>query len=239
MAGQMRADGDEEAASQFEQLTPPQLQEFINQSLYKTSGDYQKEFGTPKPGPKMYVDVNGYQRYLGGPNANQRVNPDIVKEQKSPLVQVNQAPNLKPGQVLRQGPSKPDGSSPDQWIEELPVRGPDVEAAVEAEKAREGVRTTQKAEKANVMLNATSSITDLINGSGPFSPVVGTNSILLAMHSDTGAGKLRSHVATLRSGVAIQAMTRLKEASKTGATGFGQLNRAELQLLLDDMGARP
>lgn len=65
----------------------------------------------------------------------------------------------------------------------------------------------------------------------------GTFSTPLGLISNTPAGKLRSHINNLKSGVAIGTMMKLKEASSTGATGFGQLNRAELQLLLDALGS--
>ena len=77
----------------------------------------------------------------------------------------------------------------------------------------------------------------LENKSGFFDPVTGTASRLTGWYSGSDAGKLRSHNKTLQSGVAIQTMMRLKKASESGATGFGQLNRTELQMLLDDMGS--
>lgn len=46
-----------------------------------------------------------------------------------------------------------------------------------------------------------------------------------------------SHVNKLLSGKIIDIMTKMKEASKTGATGFGQLNRDELKVLRDSSTA--
>jgi hypothetical protein len=69
------------------------------------------------------------------------------------------------------------------------------------------------------------------------SPISGPAAELLAnVNPSSSAGQLRSYIGSLTSKVAIGAMLALKEASKTGATGFGQLNKAELDLLIASMG---
>jgi len=108
-------------------------------------------------------------------------------------------------------------------------------AAEEQTAQRAEVAAGTKATKANAMKTAIKGIKEIARTSK--TPFAGTNSRPFALHSDTNAGRVRAHVRTLTSGVALDAIIRLKDASKTGATGFGQMNRAELQLLIDDMGA--
>ncbi len=111
----------------------------------------------------------------------------------------------------------------------------EAQAKIEAEHERAGAALEGAVAKAATMLSAISGIRE-IAGSAQ-TPFAGTLSRPFALYTGTPAGKVRAHVNTLKSGVALQAMVRLKEASKTGATGFGQMNRAELQLLIDEMGA--
>lgn len=89
--------------------------------------------------------------------------------------------------------------------------------------------------RAEVALDAAGSVLDIMKNSD--TPATGTLSRPFAMYSGSPAGKVRSYVNTLQSGVALGAMQRLKEASSTGATGFGALNGKELDLLINDVGA--
>ena len=119
----------------------------------------------------------------------------------------------------------------------IPGSPADMEAKQSAqdEAKRQDVQTVTSAEKSNTMLDATQEIDNLLKSSS--TPVTGTLSRPFAMYSDSPAGRVRSLVTTLKSGVALNAMLRLKEASKTGATGFGQLSEKELALLISDIGA--
>lgn len=104
----------------------------------------------------------------------------------------------------------------------------------EAKARQEGASLESTVGKADAMLDAIAGIkSELDNAS---LPAAGTMSAIPGMFSNTAAGKVRSHIATLGSGVAIGALTRLKESSATGASGFGALNKEELQLLIDDLG---
>lgn len=111
----------------------------------------------------------------------------------------------------------------------------DMKAEELAKEKRADVRTVSDAEKADATLSATANIRSILESEGL--PAAGTASIVPGVISSTNAGRLRSYIGQLQSSVALEAMVRLKEASKTGATGFGQMNQKELQLLLDDIGA--
>jgi len=140
-----------------------------------------------------------------------------------------------------------DPMDPSKGVTVIPGSPADIkqrEAAAAAEQEqqeaskREEVKSVVGAEGANVVLDATKEIKNLIDTkSGFFDPVTGTGSRITAWWSSSDAGKLRSYVKPITSGVAIQTMMRLKEASSTGATGFGQLNRSELELLVNAMGS--
>lgn len=114
-------------------------------------------------------------------------------------------------------------------------------AALEAEQAARDAAAQQGAQvgtdlgKAETVLDATKSIKEILGSAD--TPATGTLSRPFAAYSGSPAGKVRSYVGALKSGVALNAMMRLKEASSTGATGFGAMNEKELQLLIDDVGA--
>jgi hypothetical protein len=92
-----------------------------------------------------------------------------------------------------------------------------------------------QAVKAGTMLDATRSVKDEIKNAT--FPAVGTLSRPFALYSGSAAGRVRSYVSSLQSGVALQAILKLKEASSTGATGFGALSAPELNLLVTDIGS--
>ncbi|MCP4514450.1 MAG: hypothetical protein GY824_04380 [Delftia sp.] len=87
------------------------------------------------------------------------------------------------------------------------------------------------------MTAVTASIGLLNDASESGMPASGTLSQPFALYSGSDAGKLRSHVRTLQSATALDAMLRLKQASRTGSTGFGAMNEKELDLLINDIGA--
>lgn len=108
------------------------------------------------------------------------------------------------------------------------------QAAAEQERLA-GAQTRSDADKAETTLDATGSVLDIMRDAE--TPATGTLSRPFALYSGTPAGKVRSYVKTLQSGVALGAMQRLKEMSATGATGFGALSAPELDLLINDIGA--
>lgn len=108
-------------------------------------------------------------------------------------------------------------------------------AAAAAAEAQQGAQITSDMEGAETTLSTTRAVLDILDNSDQ--PTTGTNSRPFALHSATPAGKIRSYVSTLQSGVALGAMQRLKELSSTGATGFGALSAPELNLLINDIGA--
>lgn len=109
------------------------------------------------------------------------------------------------------------------------------EQAAAAQAAQEGAQITSDIEGAEKTLMSTRNVLDILDNSDQ--PTTGTLSRPFAMLSNTPAGRIRSYVSTLQSGVALGAMQRLKEASSTGATGFGALSAPELNLLISDIGA--
>lgn len=116
-----------------------------------------------------------------------------------------------------------------------PIPGSKAALAAEAAAAAERSKVEQKGQKAVTMLDSTQSIRDEIGSAS--TPVTGTLSRPFALYSGSPAGRVRAYVGALKSGVGLQALASLKELSATGASGFGALNQAELQLLLDQVGA--
>lgn len=116
-----------------------------------------------------------------------------------------------------------------------PVPGSPAAAEADAATRANQSKVEQKGQKAVTMLDATTSIKDEIKNAS--TPVTGTLSRPFAMYSGSSAGRVRAYVGALKSGVGLQALSALKELSATGASGFGALNQAELQLLLDQVGA--
>lgn len=109
-------------------------------------------------------------------------------------------------------------------------------AAAEAQQKQQAKDKTTKgtAQTARLVVDTVDEITKIIGSTSQ--PVTGTMSVPFAAFSDSPAGRVRSLVEQLKSPIALGALTRLKESSKTGASGFGALNTAELTLLIDEMG---
>lgn len=128
----------------------------------------------------------------------------------------------------------PDPNNPSGFRLEAIPGGP---AAIDeaAAAGQRDAQTVSDAQKAETTLDATRSVLDILDKAD--TPATGTLSRPFAAFSGTPAGRVRSYVGTLQSGVALGAMQRLKEASATGATGFGALSAPELNLLINDIGA--
>lgn len=109
------------------------------------------------------------------------------------------------------------------------------QAAAKEQERLNAAKTRSDADKAETTMDATASVLDILKNAD--TPATGTLSRPFALYSGTPAGKVRSYVSTLQSGVALGAMSRLKEMSSTGATGFGALSEKELDLLISDIGA--
>ncbi len=120
-------------------------------------------------------------------------------------------------------------------VSQEPIPGSPAAMEAAREVSADRSKVEQKGQKAVTMLDATSSIKDEIKNAS--TPVTGTLSRPFAMYSGSSAGRVRAYVGALKSGVGLQALSALKELSATGASGFGALNQAELQLLLDQVGA--
>jgi hypothetical protein len=69
-----------------------------------------------------------------------------------------------------------------------------------------------------------------LGASGTFSQIPG-------LFSGTYAGKIRSHIETLKSKIVMEGIEKLRASSSSGATGFGAMNEAELKILIERLGA--
>lgn len=195
------------------------------------------------PAPDMTSAIQNYEYLVAN-----GVDPAVAQQAAFGGAQTNVNVNTG-GQQFANAPfgqdykRNPDGTvyiDPATGLPEI-VRIPGSPAALEAEAAaaddaaQEGAAIASSLEGAEKTLSSTQAVLDLIDNSD--TPVTGTGSRPLAVISGTPAGRVRSYVGTLQSGVALGAMQRLKEASSTGATGFGALSAPELQLLINDIGA--
>jgi len=106
-----------------------------------------------------------------------------------------------------------------------------------AAEAKEGVAQATAMREANILGRTTGSIIDIFDNHDKWGiPLTGTMSNTMAKHSGTDQGKIRSYVRTLQSSTALDTMLKLKEASSTGATGFGALQKVELELIIAAVG---
>lgn len=205
----------------------------------------------PKPNIETFWDEQGRQyKAEQTPTGWQRIGgfeqPTATPAAPSPLGKLLEERNT----IFAQNPDDPTLTIYDQRIaREAAGQGISLEVDpmtgrvsfkqgdIEAEDvtARKQAAEEMQADKVATMLDATAGIKDAFQSAN--TPVTGTLSMPFALYSGSPAGRVRSYVRTLQSGVGLQAIVRLKEASKTGATGFGQMNKAELDLLLNDIGA--
>lgn len=125
-----------------------------------------------------------------------------------------------------------DGEGTPSRLEVIP--GGPAEQAASAAKSAEGNSMVSRAQTARLVIDTADQILDVMNGTDQ--PVTGRISQPLGLISTLPAGRVRTLVAQLQSPIALGALTRLKESSKTGASGFGALNTAELTLLIDEIG---
>jgi hypothetical protein len=103
------------------------------------------------------------------------------------------------------------------------------------QKTLEASGTTQKVMERAVkgalaMLDAADKDRLSLGASGTFSQIPG-------LFSGTYAGKIRSHIETLKSPIVMQGIEKLRASSSSGATGFGAMNEAELKILTERLGA--
>ena len=187
----------------------------------KMAGDLMAKTYTPRKQPSMvqeyeYARANGYKGTF----------QDFVKFKGSSAAPKNYG-TIPPGYRM-----VTDGEGTPSRLEVIPG-GPAEQAASAASGARD-IKTQSKARTARLIINSADDILNIMAGTRM--PVTGTTSIPFAFYSDSPAGKIRSLVAQLGSPIAIDALTRLKESSKTGASGFGALSEKELTLLIDQLG---
>tara|TARA_B100000519_G_scaffold121881_1_gene105250 strand:+ start:14019 stop:15542 length:1524 start_codon:yes stop_codon:yes gene_type:complete len=120
----------------------------------------------------------------------------------------------------------------------VPIEGGKVDVQKKEKEIQRLKTASQKGNTSRVALQSIAGIEKIMRESKlPDYFLTGTASRAISWVSETDAGKLLSHVASLKSQVVLGTMMKLKEASKQGATGFGQLNQKELQILIDSIGA--
>lgn len=143
-------------------------------------------------------------------------------------VNIKNTGTIPPGYQLKE--------APDGTLSMQPIAGSPAASQLEAEESASEAATANRADKASTILSTVRDIKDIAKDQWGWT-VSGTLSRPAALFSGTAAGKIRSHIDALQSGVALDAMLRLKEASATGATGFGALSQKELALLINDIGS--
>lgn len=78
---------------------------------------------------------------------------------------------------------------------------------------------------------------NLIQGSrNDITPPSGTAARLMSMISESKAGNLNSLLSTVQSGTGLNKLQSMREASPTGASGLGALNKSEMKILQDIAG---
>lgn len=117
----------------------------------------------------------------------------------------------------------------------VPIQGSKEQQTAEKQTSSQVETAAQMATQGDVVTKA---IDDSMNDlKAPGWPAAGTTSIPFALSTDSNAGRLRAHLTPITSGVALQRMQQLKQASATGSTGFGQLSEKELGVLVNNMGS--
>lgn len=232
-------------------LTPPPSPEYdfhfgTDGSVYRTSntGDIEQLQGA-RP-PEMYRPLTDpAERAAYGIPAEDKAPYQIGPDGKVSAVggggiTINNGPNgIDYGDPPKDMAWKrnPDGSVATQDGAPIAVpivNGPAWQDREEAAAAGQ-VSAENEAGKADMMLDAVGNIREVFNTAN--TPVTGTLSIPFAMYSGSPAGMVRSYVKALQSGVALQTLLKLKEASSTGATGFGALSERELDIIINSIGA--
>ena len=172
----------------------------------------------------------------------QRGTPEYVARQQQMLPSVKNEPirQTARGEALAPPPTnyrhRADPQNPGRYLNEYEA----IPGSADAEKIAKENRAEQEAYrqsagKSSVMLDLTKSIRDEIKGA--WIPASGTGSQVASWNTLSAAGRVASQISALQSGVALNAMLELKKASPTGATGFGALNREELNILINSIGA--
>jgi hypothetical protein len=185
------------------------------------AGDLMAKTYTPRKQPSIvqeyeYARANGYDGSF----------QDFVKFKGSSAAPKNYS-TIPPGYRM-----VTDGDGTPSRLEVIPG-GPAEQAAADA-KSAEGTSMVSRAQTARLVIDTADQILDVMNGTDQ--PVTGRISQPLGFISTLPAGRVRTLVRQLQSPIALGALTRLKESSKTGASGFGALNTAELTLLIDEIG---
>jgi|TARA_R110001583_G_scaffold81093_1_gene216818 hypothetical protein len=164
-----------------------------------------------------------------------------------------------PGVVVNTGQQKPPTGF--RWtaegsLEQIPggpaaIQAAEVEKTAAAELEAAEQEAAEEDKRAQVAMESTASTQFVMENAldGAFAALddadddplsfgaSGTLSQVPALRSSSHAGRLRSHIATLRSPIVMQGIEKLRASSSSGATGFGAMNEAELKILTEMLGA--
>jgi len=190
-------------------------------SAISMAGDVLKKMYTPSNKPSIvqeyeYARANGYVGTF----------EDYVKFAGASTAPKNFG-TIPPGYRM-----KFDPQGRPQSLEVIPG-GPAAEAEKESARAKQTGMVSQ-VQTARLVVDTADQILDIFKSTDM--PVTGLASRALGVIPTLPAGRVRTLVAQLQSPIALGALTRLKNSSKTGASGFGALNTAELTLLIDEIG---
>ena len=104
--------------------------------------------------------------------------------------------------------------------------------------AQNAVKNESSLSKGGTVIQAVDDINKIFKeNEGRHHMLAGTMARIPGQLSNSPAGQIASYVGTLKSAVVLDAMMRLKDASKQGSTGFGAMNAGEMQVLADQMGS--
>jgi hypothetical protein len=170
---------------------------------------------------------------------------------------VNKETTYRPGVVVNTGRVPPGYRvTPEGDLEMIPGGPAAIEAASKveetaaeedaaeleaiAEKEREQLVLESTASTQNIMEIALNGALNMLDAAAedPLSlGASGTMSQIPAVLSSSYAGQLRSYVETLKSPVVMEGIEKLRASSAAGATGFGAMNKEELKILTERLGA--
>ena len=180
--------------------------------------------GQTQPERKMYKDANSYQRY--GDN-NERVNPDLVKEPKSPLVNIkNESPPPAGFRYIR------DAAGNVTHME--PIPGGPAEAAERERIAAEEGRANKATRQGGLIVDEVDRIYSRMGPQSAGLPDTGGAGQIVSnipiVGSSTDAGEIRGIVETIKGNLGFEALAEMRANSKTGGA-LGNVSEKEVAIL--------
>ena len=119
----------------------------------------------------------------------------------------------------------------------VPMAGSEQERKRKNEERAKLAKAEEAAFRSSLVYQSISNAEKYINRAEPFAPAAGTGSNIMALYTGSNAALLRAEIKQIQSAIGIGRLQQLRAQSATGASGFGQLNLRELELLINDLGA--